>query len=231
MRRSFLQAVTSGLVGVALLVVAARPVQAQGLPVYDNANFTQNVISAIQSVLTTIQLILVEANQILELTPLDDVMVAGGIAEDMELLGQLLEQAEGLSYDVGALETQIASLFDLDTAPDTRDGLTERMAEIKRVKFQSYRYAAKVQTLLSTAARTIEHLTGLLDTVGALIGNMQANQTHAQFQSVLGKHMANLEVQQAAFQRAQTVDKLSEAVIIESINRIQARRMEDWPEP
>ena len=172
-----------------------------------------------------------EANQILELTPLDDVMVAGGIAEDMELLGQLLEQAEGLSYDVGALETQIASLFALDTAPDTRDGLTERMAEIKRVKFQSYRYAAKVQTLLSTAARTIEHLTGLLDTVGALIGNMQANQTHAQFQSVLGKHMANLEVQQAAFQRAQTVDKLSEAVIIESINRIQARRMEDWPEP
>jgi conjugal transfer/entry exclusion protein len=44
-------------------------VQAQGLPVYDNANFTQNVISAIQSVLTTIQLVLVEANQILELTP------------------------------------------------------------------------------------------------------------------------------------------------------------------
>ena len=40
---------------------------------------------------------------------------------------------------------------------------------------------------------------------------------------------ANLDVQIAAFHRAQTVDKLSEALIIESINKIQARRMEDWP--
>src|SRR6266850_1515911 len=195
-RRQVSQAVISSVGGVVLSMVAAGAVHAQGLPVYDNANFTQNVISAIQSVLTTIQLVLVEANQILELTPLDDVMVAGGIAEDMALLGQLLEQAEGLSYDVGSLETQIASLFDLDTAPDTRDGLTERMAEIKRVKFQCYRYAAKVQTLLATASRTIEHLTGLLDTIGALLGNMQGNQTQAQFQSVLGKHAANMQVQQ-----------------------------------
>jgi len=214
-----------------LLLGSATLARAQGLPVYDNANFLQNIITAVQSVLTTIQTVLIEANQILELTPLDDIAVAGGIAEDMELLGLLLEQAEGLSYDVGSLETQITALFDLDTAPDTRDGLTERMAEIKRLKFQSYRYAAKVQTLLSTAARTIEHLTGLLDTVGALLGNMQGNQTHAQFQSVLGKHAANMQVQQAAFQRAKTVDKLSEALIIESINRIQERRMEDWPTP
>ena len=218
--------------GILVAVLLSSPWDTQSqLPVIDLTNLSQNTISAVQSVLTTIQTVLIEINQILDLTPLDDIAVAQGIAEDMELLGQLLEQAEGLSYDVGSLETQIASLFDLDTAPDTRDGLTERMAEIKRVKFQCYRYAAKVQTLLATASRTIEHLTGLLDTIGALLGNMQGNQTQAQFQSVLGKHMANLEVQQAAFQRAQTVDKLSEALIIESLNRIQARRMEDWPEP
>jgi len=218
--------------GILVAVLLSSPWDTQSqLPVIDLTNLSQNTISAVQSVLTTIQTVLIEINQILDLTPLDDIAVAQGIAEDMELLGQLLEQAEGLSYDVGSLETQIASLFDLDTAPDTRDGLTERMAEIKRVKFQCYRYAAKVQTLLATASRTIEHLTGLLETIGALLGNMQGNQTQAQFQSVLGKHMANLEVQQAAFQRAQTVDKLSEALIIESINRIQARRMEDWPEP
>ena len=218
--------------GLSLVFVLCLVATAQAqLPVIDAGNLVQNTTTAIESVLTTIETILIEANQVLELTPLDDIAVAGGIAEDMALLGQIVEQAEGLSYDIGSIQAQINALFDLDTAPDTRDGLTERMAEIKRVKFQSYRYAAKVQTLLSTAARTIEHLTGLLDTVAGLIGNLQGNQTHAQFQSVLGKHMANLEVQQAAFQRAQTVDKLSEALIIESINRIQARRMEDWPEP
>jgi len=47
--------------------------------------------------------------------------------------------------------------------------------------------------------------------------------------AVSGKHLANLDVQIASFHRAQTVDKLSEALIIESITKIQARRMEDWP--
>ena len=199
------------------------------LPVIDMGNLAQNTITAIESVLTTIQTILIEANQVLELTPLDDIAVSGGIAEDMALLGQLVEQAEGLSYDIGSLQGQIESLFNLDTAPDTRDGLTERLAEIKRVKYQSYSYAARVQTLMRTALRTVDHLQGLLDTLGAIVGNMGGNQTVGQFHAVSSKHLANLDVQMASFQRAQTVDKLSDALILESITKIQARRIEDWP--
>jgi P-type conjugative transfer protein TrbJ len=211
-----------------VLVLVSGRAEAQ-IPVIDVGNLAQNTITAIESVLTTIQAILIEANQILELTPLDDIAVAGGIAEDMALLGQLVEQAEGLSYDIGALQAQLDSLFRLDTAPDTRDGLTERLAEIKRVKYQSYTYAARVQTLMRTALRTVEHLQGLLDTLSDLVGNMQGNQAHAQLTTVASKHLANLDVQMASFQRAQTVDKLSDALIIESITKIQARRIEDWP--
>jgi conjugal transfer/entry exclusion protein len=199
------------------------------LPVIDMGNLAQNTITAIESVLTTIQTILIEANQILELTPLDDIAVSGGIAEDMALLGQLVEQAEGLSYDIGSLQGQIDSLFNLDTAPDTRDGLTERLTQIKMLKYQSYSYAARVQTLMRTALRTVDHLQGLLDTLGAIVGNMGGNQTVGQFHAVSSKHLANLDVQMASFQRAQTVDKLSEALILESITKIQARRIEDWP--
>lgn len=213
---------------VLALLVSPNIVLSQ-LVVYDPANFSQNSISAIQSVLTTIQTILIEANQILELTHLDDIAVAGGIAEDMALLGELVVQAEGLSYDIASLQAQIVSLFALETAPDTREGLTLRLAEIKRLKYQSYSYAARTQTLLMTAIRTVDHLQGLLDTLGALVGNMQGNQTVGQFHAVAGKHLVNLDVQMAAFQRAQTVDSLSEAVILESIARIQAKRIEDWP--
>jgi P-type conjugative transfer protein TrbJ len=211
-----------------VLVLVSGRAEAQ-IPVIDVGNLAQNTITAIESVLTTIQAILIEANQILELTPLDDIAVAGGIAEDMALLGQLVEQAEGLSYDIGSLQAQLDSLFRLDTAPDTRDGLTERLAEIKRVKYQSYTYAARVQTLMRTALRTVEHLQGLLDTLSDLVGNMQGNQAHAQLTTVASKHLANLDVQMASFQRAQTVDKLSDALILESITKIQARRIEDWP--
>jgi conjugal transfer/entry exclusion protein len=211
------------------LVVLCAPVAQAQLPVVDVADVAQNTITAIESTLTTIEAILIEANQVLDLTPLDDIAVSGGIAEDMALLGQLVTQAEGLSYDLGSLQAQIESLFNLDTAPDTRDGLTARLAEIKRVKYQCYSYAARVQTLMQTALRTVEHLQGLLDTLGGLVGNMQGNQTHAQLTTVASKHLANLDVQMASFQRAQTVDKLSEALILESITKIQARRIEDWP--
>jgi conjugal transfer/entry exclusion protein len=212
-----------------VLVVLCAPLAHAQLPVVDVADIAQNTITAIESVLTTIQTILIEANQILELTPLDDLQTAGGIAEDMALLGQLVTQAEGLSYDLGSLQAQITVLFHLDTAPDTRDGLTARLAEIKRVKFQCYTYAARVQVLMQTALRTVDHLQGLLDTLSQLVGNMQGNQTHAQLTTVASKHLANLDVQMASFQRAQTVDKLSEALILESITKIQARRIEDWP--
>src|SRR5215510_8679683 len=211
-----------------LLLLCISGAHAQ-LAVIDVSNLAQNTITAIESVLTTIETILIEANQILELTPLDDLAVAGGIAEDMALLGQLVEQAEGLSYDIGSLQAQLDSLFNLDTAPDTRDGLTARLAEIKRQKYLAYSYAARVQTLMRTALRTVEHLQGLLDTLGAIVGNMGGNQTVGQFHAVSSKHLANLDVQMASFQRAQTVDKLSNALILESITKIQARRIEDWP--
>ena len=211
-----------------MLLFVARGVHAQ-IAVVDATNLTQNTISAIQSVLTTIQLVLVEANQILELTPLDEIVVEGGIAESMGLLGMLVVEAEGLSYDLASLQAQIHDLFDLGTAPETLDGLTERVAAIRQVQFESYRYAAKVQTLLVTALHTVEHLQALLGTVKAILGNMGGNQTLVQAQTTTSQHVANLDVQMAAFTRAQTVDKLSEAVVVESINKIWAKRIEDWP--
>jgi hypothetical protein len=83
---------------------------------------------------------------------------------------------------------------------------------------------------MRTALRTVEHLQGLLETVGGIIGNLQGSQVNAQTQSVAAKHLANLDVQLAAFQRAETVDKLSQALILESVQKIQAKRMEDWPQ-
>ena len=51
-----------------LCLVATAPAQ---LPVIDAGNLVQNTTTAIESVLTTIETVLMEANQVLELTPLD----------------------------------------------------------------------------------------------------------------------------------------------------------------
>jgi conjugal transfer/entry exclusion protein len=212
-----------------LVLLLAPSVRAQGIPVFDAANLAENAISAIQSVLTTIQTILIEANQILELTPVDDVAVAGGIIEDMQILGAMVDEAQGLSYDWGSLQAQITALFHLDTAPDTRDGLTQRLAEIKRLKYDALTYEARLQTLLKTASHTIDHLIALLELTGALIGNMQGNQLQAQLHLVKAKHAAQTDVLFAAHTRRQTIDALGDNLVYESTQKIMLRRMEGWP--
>ena len=166
---------------------------------------------------------LIEANQILELTSLGDIATAGGIIEDMQLLGKLVDQAQGLSYDLSSLESQIFALFDLGAPPTTSSALRDRLLEIQRVKSQCYSYAMRVQTLLKTALRTVDHLQGLLDTLSALLGNKQGHQTHTQVSTVAAKHLANLDVQIAAFTRAQSVDKMEEILTIESLRQINLR--------
>ena len=94
------------------------------MPVIEiGANLTQNSITATQSVITAIEAVLQTANQVLELTPVDEIIVGGQIAEDLALLAEIMVSAELVWYDLQSLEAQITMLFGLDNAPDTRAGL------------------------------------------------------------------------------------------------------------
>lgn len=188
--------------------------------VIDVANLGQTTITAIETTISAVEDIFQSAQWVLELTPLEGIQTADGIGEDMRLLGQLVEEAEGLSYDVSSLRAQIDALFNLDTAPDTTSGLQERLRDIRRVKWQAYSYAMRVQTLMRTALRTVDHLQGLLDTLSSLVGSLGGHQTHTQVSTVASKHLANLDVQLASFNRAQAVDKMEELLTLESLRRI-----------
>jgi hypothetical protein len=120
-------------------------------------------------------------------------------------------------------------LFDLETAPDTREGLDERLVEIKRTLQEANIFALRTQTLARTVLRTVDHLMGLLDSIGALVGNMQGNQRILEVQSTVSKTLAVLELHTATFQRAETTERMAGALIIESIRRIECRRLDGWP--
>ena len=140
------------------------------------ANLAHNAITATQSVITAIESVLQTANMVLELTPVEEVIVGGQIAEDMALLAEIVVSAELVWYDLQSLESQITVLFGLDNAPDTRAGLDERLLEIRQFYYHSLTFAMRTQTLMMTMFRTVEHVSRLIDAVGALIGNMQGNQ-------------------------------------------------------
>jgi conjugal transfer/entry exclusion protein len=173
--------------------------------------------------------VFIVANQILELTGLDDIILGDDFASDMEELADIVQEAQGLSYDISSLVSQVNALFSLDRAPNNMAALRERLAEIRRVTFQSYLYAMRTQTLLATTLRTVQRLTRLVQSIGGFVGNMSANQTLNQVDSTITEQLAKLQVQTAAYERAQSVERLEEALIVESLERITEEIMQDWP--
>jgi conjugal transfer/entry exclusion protein len=219
MRRTAMRC--GGLVSL-LLLIWCTPVHAQGIPVFDAANLAQNVIQALQTILMV-------GNQLLELTGLDDITLGDDYQADLEALGTIVKEAQGLSYDVGSLNTQITGLFDLHTAPNGSAALRERLAAIRQVTYESYVYALRTQTLLKTTLSTVQHLTRLIGAIGDLVGNKQGHQTAAQLDGTLSKALSNLQVQTAAYERAQSVERLERVLTEESIDQIHKAIMEDYP--
>jgi len=203
--------------------VSAQVLGTGVLPVTEvGANLFQNTITAIESVLQTI-------NMVLELTPVEEVIVGGQLAEDMAAIGEVVSNAQLVWYDAQSLNTQIRVMFDLDTAPDTMPGLQLRLQELQQLAFQANAFAMRAQTLLTTVFNTIDHVTRLIDIVASLVGNMQGNQTLVQTNATISKTLAVMETQQAAWQHADTVDRMSRMVIKASLAKIEANRWKSWP--
>ena len=78
------------------------------MPVIEvGANLAQNSHDRAQSVITAVESVLQTANMVLELTPVDEVIVGGQIAEDLALLAEIMVTAELVWYDLQSLEAQI----------------------------------------------------------------------------------------------------------------------------
>lgn len=224
----------TGLV-IGALVAVPMPVGAQILgtgvtPVVEvGANLSQNTITAIQSAITAAQTTLIQANQIIDLTGVRSLTTAGGIVEDMELMCDLIKQAEALQGDAASLERQIAVLLDVQQAPHTRAALDQRLAELRQMKQQARLFAFRTQTLITTLIHTGDHMRALFEDVSKLIGNLSGQQRLAEVQQLQNKTLATLTAQAAAWQRSDVVDRASADMVRESMARIGAQRLADWP--
>ena len=130
------------------------------LPVQEiGAALLNPTMTAVQSTISAIEDVIQTASALQELVPLDAIIVAEGIAEDMAALADIMRQAEGLSYDVASLQAQIDRPLELDTAP----ALHPRNSRCAWPRFAGCAgrpicYAMRLQTLMTTALRTVDHL-------------------------------------------------------------------------
>ena len=224
MTRSTPALVSCALVGMLL------PTLAQGqIPVIDASNLFANTTTSIQSVITAANSVLTVANQVLDLTPVEEMVIAQGLAEDAALLSETIATAGAVYTDVQSLQAQIAVLFDLHTAPANPTLLSERLREMRRVRADAYMYAMRTQTLMATLLRTIGHVTTLITQVGTIIGNVQGQQHIVQVQTSIHHTLTVLEMQQAAIQRAESYDAMEQLLIAESVRLINEDIRADWP--
>ena len=211
------------LFGVSFILLLIAPhVQAQGLPVFDAANALQNTIQAVQTVLMV-------GNQLLELTGLEGIEVNEDFASEMDEIGRLMDEARGLGQDLASLQFQVTVLFHLDNAPSGSSALRERLAAIRRVVFEAYLDALRTQTLVRTTLSAARHLTSLVAGIESLLGNMQSNQQLLQIEATLTKKLTELQLQTAAYHRAQSFDHLTDPLIAESMDLIQDELLLDYP--
>jgi len=183
----------------------------------------------LQTTITALQTVIIVANQVLELTGLDEIVVGDDFQADMDSLGEVVSAARDLSYDVASLNAQVTTLFHLNNVPRSASELQIRLREIRQVVYDSYVYAMRTQTLLTTAERTVQHLKRLIAAVGDLVGNMQGNQTLTQVEHTISATLEKMHVQTAAYNHAQAIERLSEAMTMESITQINIELMRDYP--
>jgi hypothetical protein len=210
--------VVLGSVGVLLW---CRTAQAQ-IPVIDAANLVKNAITAAEAIILV-------ADEALELTGWGSLALDSAYTDDLNTLGAILKDAQGLSYDLTALNAQITTLFQLNTVPNGSAALAQRLATIRNALTQSYIYALRTQTLITTTQHTIRHLQSLLRDIAALVGNKEGHQNTGQAESLLNKTLATLQAQTSAFERSESIDRLGDAVAVEGLVRIHQAIMEDYP--
>ncbi len=160
------------LLGCMLMLLTATAASAQGAPVFDLANFGQNTIQALQAVAMV-------ANQVLELTGLDEIVLGDDIGTDLEQLAALREDAQGLQTDLANIQLQITLLFDLSAAPRGSSALRDQMAAIRQLTWQAYVDALRTESLLQSSTDALRRIVRLIEGIGGLLGNEQANQTLA----------------------------------------------------
>lgn len=198
---------------------AAIPVQEVGL------NLIQNTIQAVQSVAAV-------ANQAIELTPIETMVGAHGLKHDLDALTQLVEEGTGLAWDIGVLNAQIEHYLGYGELPHRSYVYRVRQGQYHRLVVESYSYAMRTQTLITSAVRIVDRVWALITQVNSMVGNLQISQNAAQAPHQLAQLLLQANTQSAAFERAEAMKRANEEYSQDAayaISMMALRSHPRWP--
>jgi hypothetical protein len=217
-----------GLVASCLWLSLTPPTEAQ-LPVQDVITNTQTSITAVQTTISAVESVIHTAKWIIDQTPLDELAMGGEWAADMADMAALVREAQALGYDISTLSTLIRTMFSVDSAPATTTELQNRLWETRREVSKAHGYALRTQSLIMTAQRTIGHIVKMYEKISELLGNLSGQQNLNQQLTKLVQIETESKVSENAYQLAQSLDRLQDPLILESLYRINEATMASHP--
>lgn len=113
--------------------------------------------------------------------------------------------------------------------PDTSAAYALRRSETRREILNDYHYAMKVQHLAKRTVGVITRIAAFVNHVGSYIGNLQGVQRMNESVQHLSYLQTQANLQQAAMDRAKSMEAADEVSAVESLHRINADVWGSWP--
>jgi type IV secretion system protein TrbJ len=212
---------------LALLAAALAPVTiltvtpAQAVPVFDSANYSQNLLTAahtlqqinqqIQSLQNEAQLL---ANQQKHLSKIDFPQMSA-LEQRLQQIDRLMGQAQGIDFRVDRLDEQFRQAF-----PASFEHLARRDSRIAAAKqrleseMAAFRQAMGVQSgIVENVRDDAETLKAIVDRSQGAEGGLQAAQATNQLLALAAKQQFQIQQLMAAQFREQTFERAKRAQI------------------
>lgn len=212
-RQQLYSACAALALGFASITATAPP--AYGISVFDSANFSQNLLTAVralQQINNQVQQLANEAqmlaNQAQNLTGLPS-SVAGDLQASLSQIDALVRSAEGLVYDVAAIDREYQRLFPeaYDAAVST-SRIVQDAQEAWRIARRGFQHSLEVQaeTIGQIRADAVT-LDRLIAESQAAVGNLQVAQAGNQLTALATKQSMQLQTLLAASARADALER------------------------
>ncbi len=197
---------------VPALLFASPP--AAAMPVFDQANYSQNLLTAARTLKKIDQQIRELQNEAQMLSNMDkhlkrvDFPELQALKDNLARVDALMERAEGIDFGVDQLDARMAALFPKDFAGMTRSASVAQAKARLEAAMASYRRTLAVQSRI--AADVKEDAAVLAEVAArstAAEGSLQASQATNQLLVLAAKQQMQLQQMMAAAYEADMLDR------------------------
>lgn len=211
--------ISSALAILPIAMTPLSPAAAQlgfGGVVYDPANHTQNILTAVRSLQQINQQIqqLTHEIEMLENMARDLESLPDSIASDilrrLRNIDDLMRQAEGIGYRVDEIEREYEIIYpeDYGAAPPRQSVLVADARTRWRQSRSAYRESLVVAAEVVTSARSeSENLDRLVGESQSAVGNLQVLQAGNQIDALQTQQLMQMESMMAAHYRAEAFER------------------------